>query len=295
MASGVQRGSDAREAVGHNRVRLTLAVRAHQQHPRSVLRTHSRARVHQSPRESFRAVQERSKATRAPTAEQTALTASLSNPTRPPAWLVAVPQLWIGCSVKVLHSSHQRRSCTVAPSRESAIAPVTPPIATATNGTGQLASMVTAPTNSAPTTAAAVPAREMPPEVPASTLLPEIMDIGQAATRVPISVAHVSAADAARAPAPIANHTCDGDIRDPSAAPANTPPLANTWPQSRSAPFSTIRRTRSAFLRSPSFESKLAEMNIERRSAPQLHPAAIEIVPTTVAAIAPLVESILIR
>jgi hypothetical protein len=36
-------------------------------------------------------------------------------------------------------------------------------------------------------------------------------------------------------------------------------------------------------------------MNIERRSAPQLHPAAIEIVPTTVAAIAPLVESDFIR
>jgi len=135
----------------------------------------------------------------------------------------------------------------------------------------------------------------MAPEVPGSTLLPEIMDIGRPATRVPISVAQVSAADAASAPAPIANHVGEAAIRDPNAAPAYTPPFANTCPQSRSAPFSTIRPTRSVFLRSPSFESKLAEMNIERRSAPQLQPAAIEIVPTTEAAIAPLVESILTR
>src|SRR6202040_763697 len=119
-------------------------------------------------------------------------------------------------------------SCTVAPSRESASAPATPPIVTATNGTGQLASTVAPPMNRAPATPAAVPAREMPPEVPGSTLLPEIIDIGRPATRVPISVAHVSAADAASAPAPIASHTGDAATRDPRAAPAYTPPLANT-------------------------------------------------------------------
>jgi len=52
MSGGVERGSDAGEAVGHDRIRLPLAVRAHQQHPRSVPGTQS-CRVHQSPREPF--------------------------------------------------------------------------------------------------------------------------------------------------------------------------------------------------------------------------------------------------
>jgi hypothetical protein len=74
--------------------------------------------------------------------------------------------------------------------------------------------------NSAPATAAAVPGSEIPPEVPGGTLLPEMIDLGLPFMSVPISVAHVSAADAARAPAPTAYQIGDGWSTDPSAAAA---------------------------------------------------------------------------
>ena len=131
--------------------------------------------------------QDRNKATNAPTPEQTALTASLSNPTRPPAWRVGVPQLCTSLSVAVAHGSHQRRDWSVAPRSESAIAPATPPSATAVNGTGQLASAATAPMNSAPQTPAAEPTSVIPPEVPGGTLLPEIIEIGSPPSSVPTS------------------------------------------------------------------------------------------------------------
>jgi len=51
------------------------------------------------------------------------------------------------------------------------------------------------------------------------------------------------------------------------------------------------RASRAAFCREPAFDSALAATNIERRSTPQLQPAATASVPTITAAMAPLVES----
>jgi len=62
--------------------------------------------------------------------------------------------------------------------------------------------------------------------VPAGTRFPEIIETGSAAASVPTSVAQVSAADAASAPAAIAYQAGDGSNRCPSAAAAYTPPLA---------------------------------------------------------------------
>ena len=58
-----------------------------------------------------RAAYERSKATKAPTPEQTAFTASLSKPATPPACRVGVPQSCTRRSVGFAHTSHQRRAC----------------------------------------------------------------------------------------------------------------------------------------------------------------------------------------
>src|SRR4051812_24642836 len=235
------------------------------------------------------------KATRAPTAEQTALTTSLSNPWTPAACLVEAPQVWTRRSVDTAHRSHHRRACTVAPSTESVSAPAIPPTATAAKATGQLASVASAAMNIAPATAARLPTTVKPPEVPGGTRFPERIDTGSRATSVPTSVAQVSAVDAAIAPAPSASQSGEGVASCPRAATANTPPFANTCPASRSPPFSTTESTRAAFLLSPTFDSTLAETNSESSNAPQLHPAAMQIVPTRRPAMAPLLESVRVR
>jgi hypothetical protein len=40
MSGGIERGSNARQSVGHDWVRLPLAIRAHKQHPRSIVGGH---------------------------------------------------------------------------------------------------------------------------------------------------------------------------------------------------------------------------------------------------------------
>jgi hypothetical protein len=234
-------------------------------------------------------------ATSAPTPEQTAFTASLSKRATPPACRVAVPQLWTARSVDFAHTSHQRRACNTAPRRESASPPANPPSAAAAKGTGQWASVATAPMNTAPPAPAIVPIRVMPPDVPGGTLLAEIIETGSPPASVPTSVDQVSAADAASAPKPTAYQCGDGKRRYPSAARAYTPPFARTCRASRSPAFCTTGPTSSAFFRSPSFERALAATKCESRRTPQLQPAATASVPKTAAVTAPLVESVPVR
>src|SRR4051812_32920710 len=144
------------------------------------------------------------------------------------------------CSVDLSQASHQRRHCAVAPSSESVTAPAIPPSAMAANAVGHLANAANAEMNSAPAMAAAVPAIVTPPDVPTGTGLSERMDTGAARDSVPISVARVSAADAARAPAPTAYQAGELHARCATAARTNSPPLATTCQASRSSPFSTI-------------------------------------------------------
>src|SRR5437764_14825058 len=93
---------------------------------------------------------------------------------------------------------------------ESAVAPATPPSAIAAKATGQWAKAATAATNSAPPNPATEPTRVIAPEVPAGTRLPDTIDSASAPKRVPSSVAQVSAADAARAPAASAYQIDEG-------------------------------------------------------------------------------------
>src|SRR5438270_10478476 len=111
---------------------------------------------------------------------------------------------------------------------ESVNAPATPPSVTAVKVTGQLAKAAAAETNSAPPIAATDPAKVTPPEVPAGTRFPDTIDTASVPTRVPISVAQVSAAHAARPPAASAYQIDEGARIKPNAAPANTPPFAST-------------------------------------------------------------------
>ena len=238
---------------------------------------------------------DRSKVIRAPTPEQTAFTASLSKPRTPPVRRVWVPQLCTGRSVDFAHTSHQRRVCRVAPSRESATDPANPPSTTAVNGAGQRANAAPAAMNSAPPILASVPITLTPPEVPAGTLRPETIETGLWPVSVPISVAQVSAADAASAPIPTAYHVGVCDSMYAIAASAYTLPLARTCLASRRSPFSTTGPISFAFLLSPRFERALAEMKCATRRIPQLQPAARAIAPTTVPATAPLVERARIR
>ena len=219
------------------------------------------------------------------------MTASLSKPRRPPVRRVRLPQLCTGRSVGFAHTSHHRRVCRVAPSRESAIAPAIPPSTTAVNGTGHRAIVAPAAMHSAPPKLAIVPTRLTPPEVPAGTGSPETIERGLRPASVPISVAQVSAAEFASAPIATAYHECVRVSMYVIAASAYTPPFARTCLASRRSPFSTTAPMRCAFLFSPNLERALAEMKCATRSRPQLHPAASAIAPTIVPASAPLVES----
>src|SRR3954469_3412609 len=174
------------------------------------------------------AIRDIPKATRAPTAEQTAFTTSLSNPSSPAAWMVRAPHVCTRRSVDVEQARHQRRAWRVAPRTESAKAPAIPPTATAAKGTGQVASVTSTAMNTAPASAARLPSAVRPPDVPAGTPLNERIETGPVLESVPTSVAHVSAVEAAIAPAPSASHSGDGEARCPRAATAKTPPLAST-------------------------------------------------------------------
>jgi hypothetical protein len=74
------------------------------------------------------------------------------------------------------------------------------------------------------------------------------MSLGEWSASVPISVAHVSAAEAAIAPAANGNQTGDGLISEPIAAAVNTPPFATTCQASRSPHFSTVAPIRTSLV-----------------------------------------------
>ena len=141
--------------------------------------------------------------------------------------------------------------------------------------------------NAAPAIDAAEPASVIPPEVPAGTRFPDTIDRASPPTRVPTSVAHVSAADAASAPMPIASQIADGDTRLATAATVNSPPFAATCHKSRSSVFATIALEISSFRCAPAFESAVPETKNAARRAAQLHPAVTAMVPETTAAAAP--------
>jgi hypothetical protein len=145
--------------------------------------------------------------------------------------------------------------------------------------------------NPAPTSAATVPGRLTPPDVPVGTGRPVMIDRGGRRARVPTSVAQVSEVAAASAPAPKALHALEGQSNHASAASAKRPPFARTWRASRSPPFATIAAVRSSLVFSRWRERALEAAKNRMRSAPQLHPAAIPIVPRAAADTAPLGES----
>src|SRR6266542_2110364 len=131
-------------------------------------------------------------------------------------------------SVDMPHCAHQRRVGIVAPRSESAIAPAVPATIITMMGVVHPASLAPTPAQAAPATAPSVPERVMPPDVPAGTFLPEIIRRGMTPLSVPISVDHVSAAEAARAPIPAICHFASGKRSEASAAATNTPPFAAT-------------------------------------------------------------------
>jgi hypothetical protein len=157
--------------------------------------------------------------------------------------------------------------------------------------TGHLARAAPAAMKSAPPSAASNPDIVTPPEVPAARRLPETIETGSPAARVPISVAHVSAADAASAPIPKAYHAGAGETEWANAASTKRPPLASTCQASLSSFFSSIGVRRRAFLRPPIFDNVVAATKCATSSAPQLHPAITATVPARVAAAAPLADS----
>src|SRR5262249_11310485 len=138
-------------------------------------------------------------------------TKSLSSPAMPPVTRVDAPQSWRTRSVATPHASHHRRVCAFAPITESASAPTIPPT-TAARAVSRDHPMAveTAATNMAPASAPRLPITVTPPDVPTGTARPDRIERGTPPNRVPISVAQVSAAEAASAPAPSAIHQAPG-------------------------------------------------------------------------------------
>src|SRR5687768_2451272 len=170
-----------------------------------------------------------SRATVAPASVAARLTPSLSSHWNPPAGSVFLPHMCRTRSVATAHPSHQLRACTVAPRRESAVVPAIPPAtAPATAPSGHPLIHASNATNAAPASPPALPSNVTPPDVPVGSGRPVVIDRGELSARVPISVAHVSAAAAARAPAPTTVQAADTWRSDISAAKAKRPPFART-------------------------------------------------------------------
>src|SRR3990170_924698 len=100
-----------------------------------------------------------------------------------------------------------------------------PPATIAWKGVSHPVSRAKIAIKAAPPREAAEPAAEIPPEVPAGTCFPDTIERGTPPRRVPTSVPHVSAVDAASAPTAIAARSADGDKTAATAAAANTPPF----------------------------------------------------------------------
>src|SRR5438067_1264841 len=99
------------------------------------------------------------------------------------------------------------------------------------------ASLPTHAINAAPPIAAAVPASETAPEVPAGTDLNVESSLGLAGARAPISVAHVSALTAANAARKYRSELrVSGDTANRIAGNAGIPPFASTCTASRFDP-----------------------------------------------------------
>jgi hypothetical protein len=166
--------------------------------------------------------------------------------------------------------------CAVAPRSESISMPATPATATTAPSLSPCGPtiQVKPPMTAAPSTPPAVPKKVIPPLAPVATEAPVVMRRGGAEERVPISVAHVSAAAAASAPANAG--------QDPSsAATAATPPFATTW---------------RALRRPPPRVNKLPETKKARSSNQPRQPTPQTVAtPTASAAAAPAVVSHLTR
>src|SRR6266849_2932859 len=127
---------------------------------------------------------------------------------------------------------HFARPSTIAPSRLSSAIPKTPPAQTGASGVASHVVLMPAITAD-PVQAAIAPSQVTPPEVPGETVaclrrMPAVMSRGGVLLSNPISVAHVSAVDAAIAPAKatVAHGAgCKAPYADSTVA---TAPLANT-------------------------------------------------------------------
>src|SRR3989475_467292 len=163
--------------------------------------------------------------TTAPHSVAARFTASLSSHRKPLMrrtgwWHTVFPR-----SNRAPHSGHSCLPCTVAPSSESATIPATPAPAISAADPGAAPWGRKASASRAIITAPAAPPSEpktvIPPDVPRGTCRPLVMSRGAKGEKAPISVAQVSAAAAASAPAAI-GHALN------SAATAATPPFAST-------------------------------------------------------------------
>ena len=128
-------------------------------------------------------------------------------------------------SLRAAHCGHSYTPWSVAPNRESISIPIIPAatIHAADRGAMSLGSKILATPAIAPAPAnpPPIPRSEIPPDVPLGTGRPVVSSRGGVGENAPISVAQVSAAAAASAPA--ATVHCPH-----SAATAATPPLAIT-------------------------------------------------------------------
>ena len=129
--------------------------------------------------------------------------------------------------------------------------------------------------NIAPETAANVPIGVIPPEVPAGTRRPLRIDRGSPPYSVPISVAHVSAADAASEPAPSAIQRASGRIKHRERRAGEHRAVGEHLDRVALAALGDDRSPFAApCCARPKRDSALDDTKYMISSAPQFHPAA---------------------
>ena len=144
-----------------------------------------------------------------------------------------------------------------------------------------------------PPTMASMPSRFTPPDVPGATGRQVRIERGGRDARLPISVAQVSAAEAASAPSAAAVSVRSAAEPGASAAPASAAsgeqPAVRQRPGTRRARRPWPRRppVRCAFSAPRSRESAIDATKYAISSAPHSQPAATAATPTTTAAVAP--------